>query len=213
MVNSGLNIARFNFSHADYEKSKFLIETIKSLNEELKSHVSLLLDTKGPEIRTHDFDGEVIIQKDSLVTISSKEQLGNNRIFSVTYPNFYEEVNIGDLIYVDDGFLTLEIVQKKNDSRELITKAKNTHKVKSRRGINVPNVDLNIDFISTKDFQDINFAIQQSYDYIAASFTRNAQDILDIRKILQNNKKDSIKIIAKIENQSGINNIGAEKRL
>ncbi|WIA07641.1 MAG: pyruvate kinase [Candidatus Phytoplasma cynodontis] len=205
MINSGLNIARFNFSHADYDKTKNILNIIKSLNQKLKTSVANLLDTKGPEIRTHDFDGEVTIEQDSLVKIASYKVLGNKDIFSVTYPNFYEELNIGNIIYLDDGFLKLEVIDKKNG--ELITKAKNTHIVKSRRGINVPNVDLKMNFISDKDYKDIVFAIENDYDYIAASFTRTAQDIIDIKNILNNYKNSKIKIIAKIENQSGIDNI------
>ncbi|WP_153368952.1 pyruvate kinase [Candidatus Phytoplasma sacchari] len=206
MIQSGLNITRFNFSHADYDKSKEIIKIIKSLNKELKTNVAFLLDTKGPEIRTHDFKGEVIIKKDSLIKISSKEILGDENNFSVTYSNFYEELNIGDIIYVDDGFLTLKVIEK-TSNKELITKSMNTHIVKSRRGINVPNVNLNMKFISDKDYKDIVFAIQNDYDFIAASFTRTAQDILDIRDILAKYQKNDIRIIAKIENQSGIDNI------
>ncbi|WCA22235.1 pyruvate kinase [Candidatus Phytoplasma oryzae] len=206
MIKSGLNIARFNFSHADYEKSINVIKIIRSINQELKNNVACLLDTKGPEIRTHDFNGEVIIEKDSLVRITSKEILGNKNIFSVNYPYFCEEINVGDVIYVDDGFLSLEVIQKEFN-KELITKAKNTHIVKSRRGINVPNVNLNMKFISEKDYKDIVFAVESDYDYIAASFTRKAQDILEIKDILKKYPNNKIKVIAKIENQSGIDNI------
>lgn len=116
MINSGLNIARFNFSHADYDKTKNILNIIKSLNQKLKTSVANLLDTKGPEIRTHDFDGEVTIEQDSLVKIASYKVLGNKDIFSVTYPNFYEELNIGNIIYLDDGFLKLEVIDKKMEN-------------------------------------------------------------------------------------------------
>jgi pyruvate kinase len=207
LILNGLNIARFNFSHAEYEKSRTLIKIINDLNKKLKTSVSILLDTKGPEIRTHQFDGEVDIKKDSIVNIFSEEILGNSFNFSVTYPQFYEELNIGDIVYVDDGYLSLEVIDKIKNKRQLVTKAKNTHKVKSRRGINVPNVDLKMKFISEKDHNDIIFAIKENYDYIAASFTRSSQDIKDIREILKKYKNNRINVIAKIENQSGIDNI------
>ncbi|MDV3146847.1 MAG: pyruvate kinase, partial [Sweet potato little leaf phytoplasma] len=207
MILSGLNVARFNFSHADYDMSKKIISIIRAINQELNRYVALMLDTKGPEIRTHNFDGDVLIQKDSLVRIASTEVLGNSEIFSVTYPNFYNELNIGDFINIDDGYLSLQVIEKDNLKKELITKAQNSHLVKSRRGVNVPGVKLNIPFLSKKDKQDILFAIEQNYDYIAASFVRSAQDIQDIRDLLELNKCDNIKIIAKIENQEGIDHI------
>ncbi|MDV3137833.1 MAG: pyruvate kinase [Candidatus Phytoplasma australasiaticum] len=207
MILSGLNVARFNFSHADYDMSKKIISIIRAINQELNRYVALMLDTKGPEIRTHNFDGDVLIQKDSLVRIASTEVLGNSKIFSVTYPNFYNELNIGDFINIDDGYLSLQVIEKDNLKKELITQAQNSHLVKSRRGVNVPGVKLNIPFLSKKDKQDILFAIEQNYDYIAASFVRSAQDIQDIRDLLELNKCDNIKIIAKIENQEGIDHI------
>ncbi|MDO7983495.1 MAG: pyruvate kinase [Pigeon pea little leaf phytoplasma] len=207
MISNGLNVARFNFSHADYDMSKKIISMIRNINQELNKYVSLMLDTKGPEIRTHNFDGDVLINKDSLVRISSKEVLGNNEIFSVTYPNFYNELCVGDFINIDDGYLSLQVIGKDDIKKELITKAQNSHLVKSRRGVNVPGVKLNIPFLSEKDKKDILFAIEQNYDYIAASFVRNSQDIQDIKDILKSKECDNLKIIAKIENQEGIDNI------
>jgi pyruvate kinase len=207
MILSGMNVARFNFSHAKYDKSKELLQCIRNLNKELNSHVATLLDTKGPEIRTHEFDGVVTIVKDSLVRISTKELLGNSFRFSVTYPGFYDELKIGDIVNVDDGYLSLEIIDKDPKKKELVTKAKNTHMVKSCRGINVPNVSLNMSFISEKDRQDVIFASQENFDYIAASFVRKADDVLELRKILKEQKNDHILIISKIENQEAVDNL------
>ncbi|QTX03164.1 pyruvate kinase [Candidatus Phytoplasma luffae] len=207
LIQSGLCVARFNFTHADYDKSKVLIKNIKDLNKELKKNVGLMLDTKGPEVRTHEFDGLVTIEKDSLVKIYVKEILGNANSFSVTYKDFIKELNVGDMIYVDDGYLTLEVIEKNIQKEELVTKAKNTHVLKSRRGINVPSVNLQIDFISSKDHKDIVFAAKEDYDFIAASFVRNAQDVKDIKQILVENNAEHVKIISKIENQEGINNL------
>ncbi|WP_017192673.1 pyruvate kinase [Italian clover phyllody phytoplasma] len=207
LILSGMNVARFNFSHAQYDNSKQLLKTIRDLNQELNTHVATLLDTKGPEVRTHEFDGAVTITKDSLVRITTEEVLGNASLFSVTYPGFYDELNVGDVVNVDDGYLSLEIVEKDAQKKELVTKAKNTHVVKSRRGVNVPNVSLNIPFVSEKDRQDVIFASEQNYDYIAASFVRNAEDVLELRKILKEQNNDHIRIISKIENQEGVNNL------
>ncbi|MBP3059301.1 pyruvate kinase [Texas Phoenix palm phytoplasma] len=206
LILSGMNIARFNFSHANYEQSKLLIKTIKELNKELKTNVSILLDTKGPEIRTHEFEKLTQIKKNSIVRITSKEIIGNEKIFSVNYKNFFKELKIGDLVFVDDGYLSLKVIDKDKEKKELITKAENTHSITSRRGINVPNVNLKMDFLSKKDIEDIKFAVKENYDFIASSFTRTPKDIQEIKNILKDNK-NQIKIIAKIENQSGINNL------
>ncbi|MFR0367890.1 pyruvate kinase [Candidatus Phytoplasma palmae] len=206
LILSGMNIARFNFSHANYDQSRLLIQNIKELNKELKTHVAILLDTKGPEIRTHEFEKLTKIKKNSIVRITSKEIIGNDKIFSVNYKNFFEELKIGDSVFVDDGYLSLKVIDKDEEKKELITKAENTHSIKSRRGINVPNVDLKLDFLSKKDIEDIKFAIKENYDFIAASFVRTSNDIQEIKNILKENK-NQIKIIAKIENQLGFDNL------
>lgn len=207
LISSGLNIVRFNFSHADYEQTKILIEKIRKISKELNKHVGLMLDTKGPEIRTHNFEGLVTIENNSQVIISMQEVLGNASLFSVTYPNLYEEIKINDIIYVDDGYLSLIVKDKNGEKKEIITQAQNTHTVKSRRGINIPNVNLNMEFISPKDHQDILFAIEQDFDYIAASFVRRMKDIKDIKNILKQFQNKHIQIISKIENQEGIDNL------
>ncbi|KND62632.1 pyruvate kinase, partial [Candidatus Phytoplasma phoenicium] len=188
-------------------QTKMLIQKIRKISKELNTHVGLMLDTKGPEIRTHQFDGLVTITKNSQVTISMQEVLGNSSLFSVTYPHLYYEIKINDTIYVDDGYLSLVVKAKDNDKREIITQAQNTHVVKSRRGINVPNVNLNMEFISPKDHQDIIFAIEQDFDYIAASFVRRAQDVKNVQQILNQYQNKHIQIISKIENQEGIDNL------
>lgn len=202
-----MNVARFNFSHAQYEQTKLLMKTIKTISDKLDKHTGLMLDTKGPEIRTHEFDGVVTIKKDSEVKISMTEVLGNAKLFSVSYSNLYNELKVGDMVNIDDGYLSLEVVGKDEAKQQLVTKAKNTHFIKSRRGVNVPKVNLEMDFISPKDYQDIVFAAQQDFDYIAASFVRRAQDVKDIRKILQEQGNSNIQIISKIENQEGVDNL------
>jgi len=207
LIKAGLNVARFNFSHGDYEEHGKRLKTVRELNEELGTYVATMLDTKGPEIRTNEFDGKVEIVKDSEVRITFKEVLGTALKFSVTYPGLYNDVKVGDRILVDDGYLELLITDKDTKNKELITKALNTHVVKSRRGVNVPNVVLNMPFISAKDAEDIKFAATAGYDYLAASFVRRASDVEKIRTILNANGGQNIQIIAKIENQEGLDNL------
>lgn len=207
LVKAGMNVARFNFSHGDYEEHGRRLTTIREINKELGTNVATMLDTKGPEIRTHEFDGKVLIKKDSEVIIGFEEVLGNTNRFSVTYPGLYDDMKEGDLITVDDGYLTLLVTKKDVSKRELITKALNSHTVKSRRGVNVPNVVLNMPFISNKDADDIKFAAKMGYDFVAASFVRRAQDVIDVRTILDANGGKNVQIIAKIENQEGVDNI------
>ncbi len=207
LVKAGMNVARFNFSHGDYEEHGRRLTTIREINKELGTNVATMLDTKGPEIRTHEFDGRVLIKKDSEVIIGFEEVLGNTNRFSVTYPGLYDDMKEGDLITVDDGYLTLLVTKKDVSKRELITKALNSHTVKSRRGVNVPNVVLNMPFISNKDADDIKFAAKMGYDFVAASFVRRAQDVKDVRAILDANGGKNVQIIAKIENQEGVDNI------
>ena len=207
LIQAGLNVARFNFSHGDYEEHGKRLNTVRELNEELGTYVATMLDTKGPEIRTNEFDGKVEVKKGSEVRIAFKEVLGNATKFSVTYPGLYDDVEVGNTILVDDGYLELTIIAKDEENRELVTKAVNTHVLKSRRGINVPNVVLNMPFISEKDRNDIQFAAKMKYDFVAASFVRRASDILEIKEILKEAGNENVQIIAKIENQEGLDNI------
>ncbi len=205
MIDAGMNVARLNFSHGDYEEHGKRIETIRTLNEEKNASVAILLDTKGPEIRTHKFEnGGVDLKKDQKVKISMKEVLGTQEIFSVTYPNLIDDVEIGNKILVDDGYLTLEVLSKTKDIIEC--KVLNSAFVKDRRGINVPNVKLNMPFISKKDLEDLKYGCKQEVDFVAASFVRRKDDILEIRKIFESVGASGIQIIAKIENEEGVKN-------
>ncbi|VEU83268.1 pyruvate kinase [Acholeplasma hippikon] len=207
LIKAGMNVARFNFSHGDYEEHGARLKTVREINEELGTFVACLLDTKGPEIRTHEFDGKVEIVKGSELRIAFTPVLGNAQKFSVSYPGLYDDMKVGEYVTVDDGYLTLEVIGKDEVNRELIVKALNTHVVKSRRGVNVPNVVLNMPFISEKDASDIKFAATQGYDFVAASFVRRAQDVKDVRAILDANDGKDVQIIAKIENQEGVDNL------
>lgn len=208
LILAGVNVVRMNFSHGNHEEHIHRYELIQELNQELETYVGTLLDTKGPEIRTHLFaGGSAYIKQGSTVTISIEEELGTEERFSVTYPGFYDDMKVGSTILVDDGYLQLLVIEKDPEKKELITIAKNSHLIKDRRGINVPSVILNMPFLSTKDIEDIDVACRYSYDYIAASFVRRADDVLAIKKILKEKNKEYIQVISKIENQEGLNNI------
>lgn len=208
LIKIGMNVVRMNFSHGDYEEQGFRIKTTKKLNEEFGTHVALMLDTKGPEIRTHLFkDGKVQIEKGTTVSVYMNEIEGDATKFSVTYPGLINDVEVGGTILVDDGYLELKILEKNVADGIIVCQAMNAHKLKNKRGINVPNVKLNMDFISAKDKADIEFACDQDLDFIAASFVRRADDVLKIREILKAKGNDNIKIISKIENQEGVDNL------
>ena len=210
LINAGMDVMRMNFSHENQEKHLERLETLRTLNSELGTFVAALLDTKGPEIRTHSFkDGKVTIKKDSIVTIHMKEIIGDETSFSITYPKLYQDIKVNQKVLLDDGYLGLTVLEIDSKKKILITKADNTHTVKNRRGINVPGVELQLDFISSKDKSDIIWACKNDIDFIAASFVRRASDILEIRKIMEDNNNKDIKIIAKIENKEGVDNIDA----
>ncbi|QVK20606.1 pyruvate kinase [Mycoplasmatota bacterium] len=205
---AGMNVARLNFSHGNHQEQGERIQKIREVNKELQFPVAILLDTKGPEIRTHEFEnGEVEIIKGSIVRIHMKEILGNANEFSVTYEELINDVKVGDKVLIDDGYLVLDIINIDETNKIVETRAVNTHEVKSRRGVNLPNVKLKLPFISIKDRNDIEFGCDQRLDFIAASFVRDKFDILDIRKILKEKGNDHIQIIAKIENQQGYDNL------
>ena len=212
LVDVGMNVVRLNFSHGDHEEHGKRIKTIREINEEKGTNVAILLDTKGPEIRTHQFvsgDKPTVITSGSKVKIYMNEVLGTSNKFSVTYPGLIDDVYIGNTILVDDGYLELTVIDKGEDKegKYILTEAVNTHEVKNRRGINVPDATLNMPFISEKDYSDIVYACNEKIDFIAASFVRRASDILEIKDILRENNGERIQIIAKIENHEGVENI------
>lgn len=208
LILSGVNVVRNNYSHGDHNEHINRFNLVHELNQELGTYVGTLMDTKGPEIRTHNFvDGKVYIKQGQTVNIAMEEVLGTEDRFSITYGNLYDDVEIGSTILVDDGYLALLVIEKDKELRELITVAKNSHMIKNKRGINVPNTVLNMPFLSEKDKEDIIFACANDYDYIAASFTRRAEDVLAIKQLLHEQGKEYIQVIAKIENQEGIDNV------
>ena len=203
---AGMNVARLNFSHGTHEEQKGKIELVKKVREELKLPVALLLDTKGPEIRTRDVEGgRIELKKGQSFVLTTEEILGNEGRVSITYPNLVKDVKPGDAILIDDGLIELEVSQI--TEKDIYCTVKNGGFVSNKKGINVPGVSLNMPFISEKDYEDIVFGIEEGFDFIAASFTRSADDILEIRRILEERSCHHIKIIAKIENLQGVENI------
>lgn len=208
LINAGMNVCRLNFSHGDYEEHGARIKNIREAVKITGKRVAILLDTKGPEIRTNDMENGAITMKigDS-VRISMTEVLGTNEKFSITYPELINDVNVGSHILLDDGLIDLEVTDIGRDANEIVTVVKNEGVLKNKKGVNVPGVSVNLPGITEKDANDIRFGIGQGIDFIAASFVRRASDVLEITKILEEENATHIQIIPKIENQEGIDNI------
>lgn len=208
LMGAGMNVARLNFSHGDYEEHGARIKNIRLAALKRNKNVAILLDTKGPEIRTGNFkDGRADIEKGQTVYISMDEVEGTAERFSVSYSGLIDDVEVGSKILIDDGLIELEVVNIDKDKNEIETKALNSGEVKNKKGINVPNVSLKLPGITEKDRQDIIFGIENNVDFIAPSFIRRASDVLEIRDVLEKHNGEGIHIIPKIENQEGIDNI------
>ena len=205
LVANGMNVARFNFSHGSHEEHLGRFEKLKAIREELGLPVAALLDTKGPEIRLRDFkNGTEMLEAGQTFTLTTREVEGTKEICSITYKDLPQDVQPGGTIMLDDGLIKLQI-QTVNDT-DIVCKVLNNGKIKNKKGVNVPGVHLSMPYMSQRDRDDIIFGAQQGFDFIAASFVRTAQDVYDIRNLL--NEYDShIRIIAKIENREGVNNI------
>lgn len=205
---TGMDVMRMNFSHGSHETHSENLATLDKVNKELNSHVAALLDTKGPEIRTHLFkNGSALVEEGTQVTVFMDEIEGNSKEFSLNYPNLYLDIEKGNTILVDDGYLELLVQKVDRDKKTITTLAKNTHTLKDRKGINVPGVKLNLDFISPKDYEDIVWGCKNNVDFLAASFVRRASDVLEIRNIMKYAGNKDIQIISKIENKEGVKNI------
>ena len=205
LVANGMNVARFNFSHGSYEEHGGRLAKLKALREELGKPVAALLDTKGPEIRLKEFkNGVEMLEAGQTFTLTTREVEGTKEICSITYTDLPQDVHEGGTIMLDDGLIKLQI-QTVNDT-DIVCTVLNNGKIKNKKGVNVPGVHLSMPYMSQRDKDDIIFGIQQGYDFIAASFVRTAQDVYDIRNLL-NQYDSNIRIIAKIENREGVNNI------
>lgn len=208
LIEAGMNVARLNFSHGDFEEHGNRIKNIREATSKLKKTCAILLDTKGPEIRTHTMEGNAIeLVEGEYITVSMIEVLGTKEKFSITYEGLIDDVEVGSKILLDDGLIGLEVIEIHKDKDEILTKILNTGILKNKKGVNVPGVQVKLPGITEKDAKDIVFGIEQGVDFIAASFVRRAQDVMDIRYLLEEHQASHIQIIPKIENQEGVDNI------
>ncbi|HET7578383.1 MAG TPA: pyruvate kinase [Bacillales bacterium] len=206
IIHSGMNVARLNFSHGDFDEHAARIQNIREAAKQTGQTVAILLDTKGPEIRTGTLEKESIelIAGNQLI-LSMEEIAGNEEKISVSYSGLVNDVHVGSLILLDDGLIELEVIEIRDN--ELVTRILNSGILKSKKGVNVPNVSVDLPGITEKDANDIKFGIEQGIDFIAASFVRRASDVLEIRELLEQYGAEDIHIIPKIENGEGVENI------
>lgn len=206
LILAGMNVARLNFSHGDFEEHGNRIKNIRIANAEMGTSVAVLLDTKGPEIRLGKLKEEPIeLTQGDLVTLTTEEILGDINRVPITYSDLPKDVTIGSTILIDDGLIGLSVEEVKGT--EIICRIVNSGQIKSKKGVNVPGVKISLPGITEKDANDIVFGIEQGVDFIAASFVRKASDVLEIRELLERHNAGHIQIISKIENQEGVDNL------
>ena len=205
LIESGMNVARFNFSHGTHAEQNERIKLLREVSSSLNKNIALLLDTKGPEMRLGMFESKVLLEEgQDFVLTTEQNVLGSKQRAMVNYPHLASEIHVGDNILLSDGLVNLKVTAI--EGTEIYTKVLNTGEMSSRKRVAVPGAILNLPFMSEQDKQDILFAIENDMDYIAASFVQKAKDVLEIRKILEAHNSQ-IGIIAKIENAQGVHNI------
>lgn len=206
MIHAGMNVARFNFSHGSHDEHLQRINLVRDARSQLGKPVSLMLDTKGPEIRTGTYaSGKVSIVEGQSFTLTTREVEGDETQVSINYAGLPQDVNVGTRILIDDGLVAFEV--KEISGQDIICKALNNGVLSGRKSINVPGLQLHMPYISERDKADILFGIQQEVDYVAASFCRKAEDMIELRTLLNENGGKDIGIIAKIENKEGVENL------
>ena len=207
LIENGMDVARFNFSHGDYEEQKARMDLLKRVRKEMHRPIAILLDTKGPEIRTGVLEngGKVLLREGEEFTLTATEMAGTEKMVYQTYPQLSKDVKPGDTILIDDGLIGLKV--KEIQGKDIVCRVVNGGELGQRKGINVPNVSVNLPGITAKDKKDIIFGIEQGIDFIAASFVRNADAVREIRTILKEHNAEHIEIISKIENSEGIENL------
>lgn len=206
IIISGMNAARFNFSHGSHEEHQKRIDAVKQAAEKCNKTIAVILDTKGPEIRIKQFEsGEAILKEGDNFTLYCKEHIGDEKGISITYEGLDEKLNVGDKILIDDGLIELRVTELGND--EIKTEIISGGELKNNKSINIPGVVIPMPALTDKDKADLLFGIKNEIDFVAASFVRTGDDVRAIRKFLDENGGDKIKIIAKIENQQGVDNI------
>ncbi|HLR43171.1 MAG TPA: pyruvate kinase [Pseudogracilibacillus sp.] len=207
LMENGMNVARLNFSHGTYDEHRERIVNIRKIAKEMNKTVAILLDTQGPEVRTKTFkDGEAFLKRGETVTITMHDVEGTKDRFSVSYDRLIDDVEVGTMITLDDGLIALEVTEIDHENKEVITKVINSGMIKNRKGVNIPNVHLNLPSMTKKDEEDIVFGVKEGVDFIAASFVRSPNDVFKIRKLLDDNGGQTLQIISKIENREGVDN-------
>lgn len=206
LISSGMSVARFNFSHGSYEEHKGRMDRVKEIRQKTGKPVALLLDTKGPEIRIKDFEsGKIDLKKGQLFTLTLGEEPGNENHVAITCDLLYQDVEPGSRILIDDGLIAMEV--EAVEETNIVCRVLNCGTISNRKGVNVPGVHLSLPYISAKDRQDLVFGVNQDIDFVAASFVRNKEDVIQVRSILDTNGGQSIRLISKIENQEGVDHI------
>lgn len=208
LIKAGMNVARLNFSHGSHEEHGARIQNIRQAAKNTGRTVAILLDTKGPEIRTHQMEnGSIELESGKDAVVSMTEVLGTPEKFSITYSGLIDDVEPGSSILLDDGLIGLLVTGIDREKGEIGVRILNSGTLKNKKGVNVPGVSVKLPGITEKDAEDIRFGIEQDVDFIAASFVRRTSDVLDIRELLEKNQAAHIQIIPKIENQEGVDNI------
>ena len=206
LIHNGMDAARINFSHGTYETHAETIAKLKQAREELNAPIPLILDTKGPEIRVKTFkEDKVRLEEDATFTLTTREVEGDVNIVSVTYADLPKDVHRGSRILIDDGLIELKV--EDITETDVVCKVVNGGVVKSRKGVNLPGVEVNLPSLMDKDIEDLKFGVENGFDIVAASFIRSAEDVLKIRRVLEENGGGQMHIISKIENQQGVENI------
>lgn len=207
LIKNGMNVARLNFSHGSHEEHLEKIKTIKRLRRKLNAPIAIMLDTKGPEIRTGNYDvKEIFLKPDDIFTLTTRDVMGNQEIVSVSHKGLPQDVKVGSEIYIDDGLVQLEVIEIK-DGTDVVCRVQNNGVLSNHKGVNLPGSKTNLPSLTPKDVDDIKFGIENGIDLIAASFVRKKEDVYDIRKVLEDHGGENIKIISKIESQEGVDNI------
>ena len=205
MVKAGMNVARLNFSHGDHEYHAGTVALLKQLREEMGVPLAIMLDTKGPEVRLRDFEnGSAVLEDKQQFTLTTREVMGTAEVVQQTFAGLPAAVHPGNTILIDDGKIVLKV--ESTTDTDIVCRVIHGGKVSNHKGVNVPNVHLDMPVLGERDKQDLLFGIEQDVDLVAASFVRSRQDVIEIRKFLNYNGAHSTKIISKIENHEGIDN-------
>ena len=208
LIKKGMNVARINFSHGVHDEHKKKFNLIKKVREKLNLPIAIMLDTKGPEVRIKQFEnGGIYLEKGDEFTLTTEDILGNEKKVAITYNKLTEELKIGDFILADDGLIKFSV--KEINGADILCDVLNGGELKNNKSLNFPDTKINLPAITEKDVKDLIFGIEEGIDYIAASFIRKTEDVLAIRKVLEENNGENIRIISKIENREGVNNIDA----